>query len=388
MIHRKHMTEKSNRNEPYSENHKVIIIGDTVERSLHLHISKFKKTYRFVTSYKGKRINDSIGECPATKLSDMRNDVKTKRVEMINGSYQIKTLQTVNQALDTYLVPYYKNCVKDSKSALSSINRFARKYFGEMLITDVDHDLAQSKVFELMAEEKAPETIRKLVLYPKKLYKKLIKYGDVVVNPFDDLDLPKVSNIRDVTLNPVQRPDWFKCCIAENSVASDAVLIQYLQALRVNEAISIKVSDISADFKTLKLPETKSRKAQYVATCSFVQELLKRRVSKTWNQFVFPSEKHTDRHITSPRGAFNRIKKRMAALGHDVSTLTQHDQRRTNSSACAEVTGGDVHMVAKHIRHSNPSILHRYVHYQSDAVAAVSEATAQALINPTQNEEK
>jgi integrase len=388
MITRQRFNEKLIRQIPFAIGNKPDVWGDTEQPNLHLHAGKTKKTYRHVECTKTKRINDAIADASQIKVSEARRIILERKLALANNKFQHKSSLTVNQALDSELVPYYSNCVKDSKSAFSSIARFARKYFGEMLVTDVDPDLAQSKVFELIAEGKAPETIRKLVLYPKKLYKKLIKRGVVVVNPFDDLELPKVSNIRNVTLSPEQRPDWFKCCVAENSVGADAILIELLLALRVNEAISIKVSDISSDYKTLTLSKTKAGKKQQVSLDSMSQEILKRRVLTTSNEFVFDSSRKPEGHISSPRGAFANIKKRMATLGHDVSNLTQHDLRRTNATVCAEVTGGDVHMVAKHIRHATPSILHRYVHYQSDAVAAVSEATAQALINPKQNEEK
>jgi len=387
MEKRKRITQKLIDTHPRPLGGNTIVIRDSEIIGFTADIGTDVTTFRLQKMINGIRINEKIAD-DFTKVVDARN-LASELIVKKRAARCIKLVKAnIALALDEYIFPKLDVGLKDSKSAKSCLNLFLRKYFGERQPESISHVEAQNAVVSEIDAGLAPETIRKRVLGARKSYKTFIKLGLATHNPFEDIERPKVSNIRDVTLNPIQRPDWYKCCIAENSVGGDAVLIQYLQALRVNEAISIKVSDISADFKTLKLPETKSRKTQYVATCSLVQDLLKRRVSSTWSEFAFPSEKYTDRHITSPRGAFNRIKKRMAVLGHDVSTLTQHDQRRTNSSACAEVTGGDVHMIAKHIRHSNPSILHRYVHYQSDAVAAVSEATAQALINPKLNEEK
>lgn len=387
MITRARFNEKLIRSLPFSEDDQPNIFGDTEVKALYLFCNKTKKTYRHIECKKGLRINDSVGDPAIDRLVDVRNKVIERQSAQANGSFQVKRQMIVSQAVDLELIPYYQNFVKDTQSALSCINRFTLRFFSDLPITAVTPEMAQEKVYILTGEGKAPETIRQLVLYAKKLYKKLIKRGLILVNPFDDLDLPKVSNIRNVTLTPEQRPDWFKCCIAENSIGADAVLFEYSEGTRVTETISIKVSDISKDFKTLTLPDTKSGKTQTRVISSVGQAILKRRVESTWNEWVFPSEKNVNSHIASPRGAFNRIKKRMTALGHDVTALTQHDLRRTNASACAEVTNGDVHMIAKQIRHSNPSILHRYVHYQSDAVAAVSEATAQALITPINEEE-
>ena len=322
------------------------------------------------------------------KVVEARNAARESIVkkQMARGIVSSKT--TIYMALDELIYPKFEITLKDSKSAKSCNELFLRKYFGDREPESVTHIEVQKAVINEVNAGLAPETIRKRVGAASKSYKTFIKLGLATHNPVDGVERPKVSNIRNVTLTPEQRPDWYKCCIAENSIGADAVLIQFSEALRVNEAVSINVSDISEDFKTLTLLDTKSGKTQTVAISSIGQVVLKRRVENTWNEWVFPSEKNVNSHIASPRGAFNRIKKRMAALGHDVTALTQHDLRRTNASVCAEVTGGDIHMVAKQLRHSNPSILHRYVHYQSDAVAAVSEATVQALITPKPNEDK
>ena len=322
------------------------------------------------------------------KVVEARNAARELIVKKQTARGIVSSKTTISMALDEVIYPKFEITLKDSKSAKSCNDLFLRKYFGDREPESVTHIEVQKAVINEVNASFAPETIRKRVGAASKSYKTFIKLGLATHNPVDGVERPKVSNIRSVTLTPEQRPDWYKCCIAENSIGADAVLVQYLLTLRVSEAVSIKVSDVSSDFKTLALLDTKAGKTQYVAINSIAQELFKRRINNTWNEWVFPSEKYTDRHITSPRGAFNRIKKRMAVLGHDVSTLTQHDQRRTAASACAEVTNGDVHMIAKQLRHSNPSILHRYVHYQSDAVAAVSEATVQALITPKPNEDK
>ena len=386
MSKRVKITQKLIDNYPRPTDGKSIVLRDSEVIGFTAHIGIDVTTYRLEKMINGVRVNEKVGDSD-TKVSTARNSASELIHKKKTARGVVSSKTTIAMVLDELIYPKFEITLKDSKSAKSCNELFLRKYFGDRAPDSVTGIEVQKAVINDVNAGLAPETIRKRVGAANKSYKTFIKLGLATHNPVEGVERPKVSNIRNVTLTPEQRPDWFKCSIAENSIGADAVLFEYSEGTRVTETISIKVSDISKDFKTLTLPDTKSGKTQTRVISSVGQAILKRRVESTWNEWVFPSEKNVNSHIASPRGAFNRIKKRMTALGHDVTALTQHDLRRTNASACAEVTNGDVHMIAKQIRHSNPSILHRYVHYQSDAVAAVSEATAQALITPLNEEE-
>ncbi len=385
-MQRTKLTEKLIRSTEDVSNSQPIILADTEIRSLQVFVYVFLATYRFKKTINGKRYNIKIGNVNDVKLSVARAIAQKLENSIRNKNHAPHSGMVLSVACAKILIPRYTNLGK-STNAIGIINNFLIPFFGEVKIDDLTSLMVQTAVYKLMADGYAPETIRKRILIGKTLYKQLIKYQLVRFNPFLDVNLPKVSNIRSVVLAHEQRLPFIQCCLDEKSVYADLLLLLLYTGLRVSEAVRIRLEDIS-DNATLTLPKTKAGVVQYISLNSLAQQVLNRRADLTWNQYLFPSTVHAGKPIAAPKGCLLRIKERMKAIGHDIDNLHMHDLRRSFASACAEVTNGDMHMVARQLRHSSTHILRRYVHYQPNNIAIASEATAQALIRPihTQHE--
>lgn len=316
-------------------------------------------------------------------------DARTKTLKLVTDIRDDlpQSNMRVDEAFDEYVIPYYKKFVKDP-NPLAIIRNIIIPKFGHIPVSMITTMDAQKFVYDLDDQDFAPETIRKILLVAKRLYKELIKHQLVIFNPFESLYRPKVSNIITTVLTREQRHPFIECCIQEQSVFGDYILLLLLSGLRNSECARIKLKDITDDFQFLNLPSTKVGVPQQIVLNSAAQKVLRRRAELTWNEYLFPSPLKTDTHISSPRGALDRIKKRMVERGLDISDLTLHALRRTFASTCAEVTGGDLNMVAQQIRHSSIHVLKRYVHRQRNDVIAASEATAQSLMTPVKNTHK
>ena len=96
-------------------------------------------------------------------------------------------------------------------------------FWGDVKVSELTALMIQNVIYKLIADGLAAETIRKRILYGKILYKQLIKYQLVMLNCFNDLDLPKVSNIRTTMLTHSQRLPFIKCCLDEKSVYADVL---------------------------------------------------------------------------------------------------------------------------------------------------------------------
>ena len=378
------LTEKLIRETNNPSGIKPIILADTEIRGLQVHIYKFSKTYRLVKQINGKRFNIKIGEVTQMKLTDIKTHALTLITEIGNNLPPSGML--LKDSCVEILIPRCEIIGKD-KNILGIIKNFLIRFFGEMKISELTPLMIQNMIYKLMAQDMKPETIRKRILVGKMLFRQLIKHNLIHTNPFMGLDLPKVSNIRTVVLTHEQRHPFLQCCLEENSVYADLLYLLLVSGLRVSEATRIRLQDINIDQTTLTLPETKARVVQYISLNSLAREVLHRRSGLTWNQYLFPSTVNQNKPIASPKGCFLRIKVRMKAIGHDIDNLHIHDLRRSFASACAEVTNGDMHMVASQLRHCSTNILKRYVHYQPNNIAIASEATAQALISPIQTQQ-
>lgn len=388
MTHRVKINQKLIDNYPNPTDGKIIVLRDKELIGFTAHIGANGISYRLEKSINGIRYNVFIAHSSTAKASEARDKAAQLVVDIKSGTHRPSVQMTMKAAIDSFSVPHYENFTKDSKSAISIVDNYLRPFFEHLNVGEVTYTIVQDSVYALMDQGYAPESIRKRIQSGHLLFELLIRNGFSVTNPFKGINRPKVSNIRDVVLRPEQRLPYITCLREENSVFSDAILFQIATALRVSEAISVRIRDIDCDLSNLTLPETKSNKRQRIPLNSLAREVIERRIPLTHNEFLFPSPKFPDRHIASPRGCFNRIKLRMSQLGHDISELWQHDNRRTMATVSSEVSNGNSHLVAGLIRHSNTHILNRYVHCSNDAVAAVSEATAQALLTPNNEEEK
>jgi len=376
------LTEKYIRSAKVEPGEHHFILADTCVPALQVHVFIESKTYRFIKQINKKRYNKKIGSTNEISLADARRYAAELETKICNIVYRQNSNMLIKDACNDFLVPYYTHFVRGSSNPIGIISNYLVATFGDIQINALSVMQTQNSIHALMAEGYAPETIRKRILVGKTLYRQLIKHKLADFNPFSDLDLPTVSNIRTLVLTKEQRLPFIQCCRDEDSVYADCLLIQLATGLRVSEAIGIQSADISNDYTSLTLPRTKVGSAQHIALNSLAEEILRRRAALTWNTYLFPSPLHTATHISSPKGCFQRIKARMKILGHDIENLHQHDLRRTFASTCAEVTGGDMHMVASQLRHSSTHILRRYVHYQSDHIARASEETGKALLAP------
>lgn len=377
------LTEKIIANCPApATSNKPIVLRDSEVRGLTVHVGKGDKVYRFERCINKVRINKTIEHCDVMKLKDAREIALKLYLDFKTGKQKLLSKTIIKLYIQRFLIPHYENFTKNSKSAISIINVYLLPFFGHMTISQVTYTIVQESVHKLMESGLAPETIRKRVQCGHLLFELLIKNGLAETNPFKGVNRPPVNNIRDYVLTAEQRLPYIESLREEDSVFSDALMLQLAAVMRVSEVIAIKTVDISDDLSVLTLNDTKSNKRQYVSLNSLAKEVVKRRLPLTNNEYLFPSPKYLDSHIASPRGCFKRIKKRMELKGYDISGMWQHDQRRTGATVSSEASNGNSHLVAGLIRHSNTHILNRYIHCSNQDVAALSEATAISLLTP------
>jgi len=280
------------------------------------------------------------------------------------------------------LIPHYENFTKSPRSSISIINIYLIPLLGHLTVPKVTFALVQASVYRMIEAGLAAETIRKRIQCGHFFFELLIKNSLATFNPFKGVNKPTVNNIRDYVLPDFMRLPYIKILHSESNVFADALLFMLFLTLRVKETIEIKVVDISADLTVLTLNDTKSNARQFVQLNSQAQEIVRRRIALTNNEYLFPSPKKLDSHIASPRGCFERVKKRMADKGFDISGMWIYDNRRLSLSVASEVSNGNTFLLAGMARHSSPEVLKRYVHCTNQAVSELSEATAKALLTP------
>jgi integrase len=207
-----------------------------------------------------------------------------------------------------------------------------------------------------------------------------VESGAHPINPFISWKQFNRDNTRTETLLPHQVQPFINCCKADKSeVPRDALLLCLGSGGRIGELMRIKVSDVNLDSKIIKLATTKSQKPQILLLNSFTIDIVKRRMEKATNEWLFPSTRKEGHHISYPRACYERVQARMLALGNDISNLRNHDLRRVFGTLACEKSQ-NLMSVSRLLHHGSVGVTQRYIQYQDTKLLETSEAVADVLL--------
>lgn len=336
--------------------------------------------YVFIKQIQNKRYSKVIGNSNNMTIAQARLKANQMYMDISIGKFNSAADITVERAINEIFLPYCQSR-PNYKLYFSVCTNFIKPLLGSDKVKEISYAVAQETVNRLVQKGYKPETIRKHVVVLNRLFHVLIKHELAFSNPFSHVDRPKVSNFIKVSMTPEESNAFFRICKDLDTLFSLCLALMLFTGLRVSEAISIKTTDISGDYKTLRLPKTKSGEVQQIALSSVASAILKRSVEMSHNEYAFSSPTKLDSHISPPRGAMEEVKKHMFSQGYDISRITMHALRKTFATRCAEATNGDMFMVARQIRHSSPAILNRYVHYHDQSISNVTESVAQSIVH-------
>ena len=179
---------------------------------------------------------------------------------------------------------------------------------------------------------------------------------------------------------PHQVQPFINCCKVETSeVPRDALLLCLGSGGHIGELMRIKISDVNLDSRIIKLPTTNSQKQQILLLNTFTIDIVKRRIEKATNEWLFPSTRKIGGHISYPRACYERVQARMLALSHDISNLRNHDLRRVFGTLACEQSQ-DVMSVSRLLHHGSVGVTQRYIKYQDTKLLETSEAVAGVLL--------
>jgi integrase len=141
----------------------------------------------------------------------------------------------------------------------------------------------------------------------------------------------------------------------ERSKYSDFIFTLWLTGFRSVEAGGLQTKHIDFEAKTIFVPETKNGKSLKIPYCDFLEKVLRRRVKKAKNGYLFPAH-NKEGHVKYARKAFQEISE---AVGVE---FTAHDLRREFSTVAESL---DIPKKTRKsmMNHSEPSgdVTDRYV---------------------------
>ncbi|MCP4595414.1 site-specific integrase [Neptuniibacter sp.] len=305
------------------------------------------------------------------------NDVET-------GGFCSESKMTVEEFYYQYYLPYLRKHKKNTGSEESKFNKWALPYIGQIQLRELKR-IHVERLLYLMAEDCANSTVNRMKSGISKLLSLAVEHEILVKNIAAKIPNLDEDNKRYRILTPTELPLFVESCFAdEDSVRTDAILLCLFLGLRAMESYSLTISQVAPDLSSILLRKTKSKRDHRVYLNTPAKEIIRRRLSETWNEFLFPSEVNDGRHIGHPYVTFQRICKRAGISVRQFKgtgePLIIHDLRRTWSHYC--LSQSDMETTSKMMNHS--SIQHtadRYAHYNDQYQTDVSERVGLTMLD-------
>ena len=353
----------------------------------------------------GKVVTHTIGSIEQFTVQDARRIAKQVLAELALGNRPIddrrrqERLRQINSFTLQDAIEEYANTVDwKPKTKLDALSTFKRR-FGDWLnkplgsITKADvlrrfKDIKQDVVRKKKARDKfRDENGIKIKTYENEIglgeAQRAFRYLSAVFNMFteDDIDgnlmLPhgnpcsylkrrrvrKVLKPRERYLNGLERsklysffaiPDDPDYPIKTNKDDPDLILLLIYTGLRLDEALSLKWTDVDFENREFTAFNTKNGKDHTLPMTDATEDLFRNRFAlHGTKKYVFPSSINKHQHMTASR-VFARVSNQ---VGFD---FTAHDLRRTVATVASELNY-DINSIGLVLNHSRGTVTSRYI---------------------------
>lgn len=353
----------------------------------------------------GKVVTHTIGSIEQFTVQDARRIAKQVLAELALGNRPIddrrkqERLRQINSFTLQDAIDEYENTVDwKPKTKLDALSTFKRR-FGDWLnkplgsITKADvlrrfKDIKQDVVRKKKARDKfRDENGIKIKTYENEIglgeAQRAFRYLSAVFNMFteDDIDgnlmLPhgnpcsylkrrrvrKVLKPRERYLNSLERsklysffaiPEHPDYPIKTNKDDPDLILLLIYTGLRLDEALSLKWTDVDFENKEFTAFNTKNGKDHTLPMTDATEDLFRNRFAlHGTKKYVFPSPVDKRQHMTASR-VFARVSNH---VGFD---FTAHDLRRTVATVASELNY-DINSIGLVLNHSRGTVTSRYI---------------------------
>ncbi|SDJ99589.1 Site-specific recombinase XerD [Ferrimonas sediminum] len=343
-----------------------------------------KKMFRYRRKLKGKDLEVTIGQFPATTIDTARRVARELANEVSQGQNpnsrkrqereQEKFALTIGELYKAYIAEFElrirtgERRPKSLQDVKYNWNKHLRARFENVKAEDLTEDHAKQFLRALMAKH-SPWVYNKCLTVLKSLFSEL-----------EHQPLRRIKKIpntkRERVLNREELDRLFEAMKPEPQIYQDVVMVLLLTGQRKSCVFSMEWTEIDHHNKVWLIPigKMKAKRAHAVPLTDKVMEILKRRSAEAEpNQpYVFPSDRAGSGHIvekTGKLGFWHRITTRAGLRSEDRNhTVTIHDLRRTIATWNI-VRGGTLQASSKLLGHSDLSITaSTYAHLQLDQV--------------------
>lgn len=316
------------------------------------------KTYYFYMFFQGRPVRFKIGRVGDIKLVNARAKAHTLREQAVKGEDPSK--ERKESLKDITFKQFYENVYKPEYSAAhkkagsiknddSIFNHWLNIFHNRTLLSITSNEI--EKLHNKIKAERTPYTANRMLSLIKHMYVIAVKYGYVRrdANPTEFIK-KFLEQSRDRFLKSDEQKRLFEALDNEtNEVFKNYVLISLFSAIRHNNVLTLRWSNVDLNNGFIYLPETKNGEPQQISMSNQLKELLQMMKSTADSEWVIPSNKSASGHLEDPKRPWQDLLKRAC-----IENLRLHDLRRTNGSYQA-ITGASTNIIGKSLGHKSQS---------------------------------
>lgn len=297
-------------------------------------------SYRAKVYYKGKRF---IGNRRSTKKEAELDEINKKR-DLLTGNYLDETKKTLDQCFDDYLLLLAPKRL--SFKALENTKSLYKKHiqpdFGFRLMTTIK-PLEVQRLLTKKEIELANSTIIKIYTLLNQMYKMMINWGELKINPIDGVTKPRPNYKKKKTWTKEECHQFLQEAESYQSYPAFWLALQF--GLRLGEVQGLQWKNIDLDNKILHVEQAYHEEEKKLG--GLKTDASYRSISISVQQAHFLQEKKkqsSDNDLVAPnvKGEFlmkGNIRRAMEVIckRSRVPKITFHELRHTHATLLLEM---------------------------------------------------
>ena len=373
--HKINFTKATLEKAPNAEKGKRDYYYDTNEKGLVMQVTGAgSKTFYLYKRVDGRPERILLGKFPDISVENARTFALKNKGAIAHGKNpqeerrEVREEMTLKELFELYMTRYSNLHKKSWKYDEREINKYLSHWFNRRL-----SHIKRDDIFKLHAKigtENGKYQANRILERLRAMYNKAIEWGYEGNNPADKIKKFREKS-RDRFLQPDELPRFFEALEEEqNDSARDFIKMCLFTGARRSNVITMKWNEISFDFGTWRIEETKNGDPLTLPLTEMAMEVLLERKKDAISEWVFPSPKDDRQHLNDPKRAWRRL-----CDSAELEDLRIHDLRRTMGSYQAS-TGANAYVIQKSLGHKSPQSTEVYARLNLDPVrASVNKAT-------------
>lgn len=357
-------------------------VGDSKTNALRIRVSPGgTKTFILYRRVEGRPCRITLGRFPDLTIDRARAKAASFNGRIAEGQNpQEEKRQSRAEPSFQAMVDYYYNdhalrFTRRAKEHLRVLELHVLPDWGHLKPRKISKQMAR-QLHHTIAAETGKDTANKAMTLARAAFNFCIAQEHYTgTNPCQGLKKFRRES-RDRFLSREELSLFVDAARQEQPQHRDFFLLALFTGARKSNLLTMRYEDIDFTLRRWRIPadEAKNGETNLIALSRPALALLRwrqrsNRRSANPSPFVFPGQGKTG-YMTTPRDAFNRIKKRMGA-----TNLRIHDLRRTLGSYMA-ISGASLPIIGKALNHKNQSATAIYARLSHDPVQEAVDKAA------------